>query len=154
MKNIKLLLIFLFVGLSCNAQIDEKRIYVRDDQHMVLLLNDEIIGSSDLLRAIPAGQIRELSIHKERKLSSEENLFYNKDKGGIILASTAFEIETKDQEALNEFFGLAPDTEVYVNGFLLENKNYKIASNSITKIEIMEADDQLLDRRVLNISIE
>ena len=154
MKNVKLLLIFLFVGLSSNAQIDQKRIYVRDDQNMLLILNDEIIGSTDLLKAIPSSQIREMTIHKERKLSSAENLFYNKDKGGIILARTEFDIETRNQEALNEFFGLAPDTDVYVNGFLLENKNYRIASNSIAKIEIIEPDNQFLDRRVLNISIE
>jgi len=52
------------------------------------------------------------------------------------------------------FFGLNADTDLYVNGFLLENKNYKIASNSIAKIEIIEPDNLFLDRRVLNISIK
>jgi hypothetical protein len=154
MKNVKLLLIFLIVGLSSNAQDNQKRIYIKDNQSMVLILNNEIIGSIDLLKSIPSNQIQELNIYREEKLSSKENLFYNNDKGGIMVAKTKFDIETKVQKDLNEFFGLNADTDLYVNGFLLENKNYKIASNSIAKIEIIEPDNLFLDRRVLNISIK
>lgn len=121
---------------------------------MVLILNNEIIGSIDLLKSIPSNQIQELNIHREEKLSSKENLFYNNDKGGIMVAKTEFDIETKTQGDLNEFFGLNADTDLYVNGFLLENKNYKIALSSIAKIEIIEPDNLFLDKRVLNISIK
>ena len=154
MKNVKLLLIFLIVGLSLNAQNIQKRVYVRDNQSMVLILNDEIIGSIDLLQSIPSNQIQDLNIDQEEKLSSKKNLFYNNDKGGIMLAKTDFDFETKTQAELNKFFGLNADTDLYVNGFLLENKNYQIASNSITKIEIIEPDNLFLEKRVLNISIK
>jgi len=154
MKNVKLLLIFLIVGLSSNAQNNDQSIPIRDNQGMVLILNNEIIGSVDLLKSIPSSQIQELNIHKEEKLSTKENLFYKNDNKGIMVGKTEFDIETKLQGDLNEFFGLNADTDLYVNGFLLENKNYKIASNSITKIEIIEPTNLFLDKRVLNISIK
>jgi len=154
MKNVKLLLIFLIVGLSSHAQSIQKTLYVTDYQNMVLILNNEIIGSLDLLKSIPSNQIQELTIYKEETLSSKENLFFNNDKGGIMVAKTEFDINTKNQEDLNEFFGLNANTDLYVNGFLLENKNYRIASNSITKIEIIDRGKLFLKRRVLNISIE
>jgi len=154
MKNVKLLLIFLIVGLSLNAQGIQKRLYVNDNQNMVLVLNKEIIGSIDLLKSIPSNKIEIQTVHKEKKLSSKENLFFDNDKGGLIYAKTDFNIKTKNQEDLNDFFGLNTDTDLYVNGFLLENKNYRIALNSITKIEIIERDKQFLKKRVLNISVE
>ena len=154
MKNVKILLIFLIVGLSLNAQDFQERVYVRDNQSMVLILNDEIIGSTDLLKSIPSNEIQELKIHQQEKLSSKRNLFYNNDKGGIMLAKTGFDFETKTQAELNKFFGLKADSDLYVNGFLLENKNYQIASNSISKIEIIEPDNLFIDKPVLNISIK
>lgn len=42
-----------------------------------------------------------------------------------MVAKTEFNSETRTQGELNEFFGLNADTSLYVNGFLLKNKNYK-----------------------------
>jgi len=64
------------------------------------------------------------------------------------------DLESKTQEELNEFFGLNSDNDLYVNGFLLENKEYKISSNSIAKVEVLEADDVFLHNPVLNITIK
>lgn len=154
MKKLSFLLIFLIAGISSSAQSIQKRMYVRDNQNMVLILNNEIIGGLELLKSIPSNHIQEVNVNKEKKLSSTKNLFFNNDKGGIMLAKTDYTIKTKSQEDLNSFFGLDPGTDVYVNGFLLENKKYRIASESIIKIEIIARDHQFIEKHVLNISIE
>ena len=154
MKRIKLLLIFLVIGYSSNAQDIQKNMYIRDNQNMVLILNDEIIGSLDLLESIPNNQIEVIKVQKDKRLSSENNLFFDNEKGGIMLAKTDFDLKTKAQEELNEFFGLNPDTEIFVNGFLLEDKNYRIATRSISKIEIMEPVSRPLNWKVIFITIE
>ena len=155
MKNLKLLLIFIFAGLSANAQNNQQKFYINDNQSMVLILNKEIIGSINLLKSVPPEQIHILNIHPEEKLSSKENLFYNSnEKAGIMVAETDFDFETKTQEELNEFFGLNSNNDLYLNGFLLENKKYKISSNSIAKIEVIEPDNFFLNKPVLNITIK
>jgi hypothetical protein len=55
---------------------------------------------------------------------------------------------------LNVFFGLNEENDIYVNGYLLENKNQKISSESIVGIELIKADNFRLKKSVLNIELE
>lgn len=154
MRTIKLFL-FILVGFSAGAQEHPQQIYLSDSQEMVLLLNDEIIGSIDFLRTLPSEEIKAMSIHREEKLSAKENLFYrSNNESGLIKAKIDFEVDVKTQEDLNEFFGLPANNDLYVNGYFLENRNYKISSHSIAKVEIIEPDNVLVDKRVLNVTIK
>jgi len=153
MKNILVLVIFLCIGISSYAQNAQERIYITNNQNTILILNNEVVGNVDLLKIIPSEKIKELKIDKKRLLSNNRNLYFDGESSGMILAKTNYTVKTKKQEELNHFFGLASDTNLYVNGFLLEDKNLRIASKSILKIEIVDRGEQFPGRPVLNISI-
>ena len=48
---------------------------------------------------------------------------------------------------------MEPNADVYVNGYLLEDKKISIAVESMKKVEVIPADDLFLKKPVLNISI-
>ena len=52
------------------------------------------------------------------------------------------------------FFSLNEENDIYVNGYLIENKNQNISSESIMGIELIKADNFRLKKSVLNIKIE
>lgn len=155
MKIIKPLLIFLFIGFSATAQNIPTRIFVSGNQGKILMVNNEIIGSMDLLRNIPKDQIGEMNMLQEKQLSTKENLFHNgRNTKGIMEIKTGFDFSTKTQEEINRFFGLDPSNDLYINGFLIENKKYKISSESIASIEIIEPNDVFLRKKVINITMK
>lgn len=150
----RLFLLFALVTLSAKAQNNHHRIYKSADQEMLVLVNYEVVGGMDLLKLIPPEAVSSIGINREERLASKDNLFQDgRATSGLVTAQADFNFQVKTQEELNEFFGLAPETEVYVNGFLLESKRYKIASKSIAEVEVLESDNVFLQERVLNVTV-
>ncbi|WP_139150297.1 hypothetical protein [Cellulophaga baltica] len=53
---------------------------------------------------------------------------------------------------MKKFFGFGEHNKIYIDGYLLENKNYRIALTGITEIEIIEPDKANgLKNKALNI---
>ena len=73
---------------------------------------------------------------------------------GIIKAKINHEIKIKTQKELNNFFGLNEKNDIYVNGYLIENKNQNISSESVVGIELIKADNFRIKKSVLNIEVE
>ena len=63
------------------------------------------------------------------------------------------EFETKLQSEINKFFGLDNETDIYVNGYLVEDKKLRLYNSSIAKVEVLEKDYLRLKTSVLNISM-
>ena len=63
------------------------------------------------------------------------------------------EFETKLQSEINKFFGLYNETDIYVNGYLVEDKKLRLYNSSIAKVEVLEKDYLRLKTSVLNISM-
>jgi|TARA_B110000879_G_scaffold190348_1_gene254665 hypothetical protein len=154
MKLIVTLFLILSMGFSNYAQNQNSKISIMKAENPILIINDTIIGSIDLLNKISSDKVLELNIFKERKLGST-HLFIDIEKSaGIITANINHEFKLKSQKELNVFFGLNEENDIYVNGYLLENKNQKISSESIVGIELIKADNFRLKKSVLNIELE
>ena len=119
----------------------------------ILIINKTIIGSIDLLNKISSDKIQKLNIFRERKLSDTFLFVENEQNTGIIIAKINHEIKFKTQKELNVFFGLNENNDVYVNGYLIENKNQNISSESIVGIELIKANNFRIKKPVLNIEI-
>jgi len=153
MKLIVTLFLILSMGFSTYAQNQNSKISIMKAENPIII-NDTIIGSIDLLNKISSDKVLELNIFKERKLGST-HLFIDIEKSaGIITANINHEFKLKSQKELNVFFGLNEENDIYVNGYLLENKNQKISSESIVGIELIKADNFRLKKSVLNIELE
>ena len=120
----------------------------------ILIINDTIIGSVDLLNKISSDKVMELNIFKERKLGKTYLFIENEKNAGIIKANINHEFKIKSQKELNSFFGLNEENDIYVNGYLIENKNQNISSESMVGIKLIKADNFRVKKPVLNIEVE
>ncbi|WP_369048688.1 hypothetical protein [Tenacibaculum sp. UWU-22] len=154
MKYILTLFLILTIGFSIFAQNQHSEINIMKTEKPILIINDTLIGSVNLLNKISSDKVFELKIFKERKLGATTLFVKSKKSAGIISANVNHEFKFKSQKELNAFFGLNEKNDIYVNGYLIENKNQSIASESIVEIELIKADDFRLKKPVLNIEIE
>ena len=154
MKSILTFFLILTLGFSTYAQNQNSKIGIMKTEKPILIINDTIIGSIDLLNKISSHKVLELNIFKEKKLSNTFLFIENEKNAGIIIAKINHEFKFKTQKELNDFFGLNEKNDVYVNGYLIENKNQNISSESMVGIELIKADNFRTEKSVLNIEIE
>ena len=154
MKSILISFILLTFGLSIHAQNQNNKLHIINAEKPILIINDTIIASIDILNKIPSENISKLDIFKEMKLSSTHLFFNKKQHKGIIKAVINYEFKSKSQKELNRFFGLNEANDIYINGYLIEDKNQTVLVESIIGIEFIKADDFRLKKSVLNIKIE
>ncbi len=153
MKSTLTLILIITLGLSTYAQNQNSKMSIMKAEKPILIINKTIIGSIDLLNKISSDKIQKLNIFKERKLSDTFLFVENEQNTGIIIAEINHEIKFKTQKELNVFFGLNENNDVYVNGYLIENKNQNISSESIVGIELIKANNFRIKKPVLNIEI-
>jgi hypothetical protein len=146
--------LILAIGLSTYAQNQNSEMSIMKAEKPIVIINDTIIGSIDLLDKVSSDNISALTIFKDRKLSATFLFIESKKSAGLIIATIKHEFELKSQKELNIFFGLNETNDVYVNGYLIENKKQNISSESIIGIELIKADNFKLKNAVLNIEIE
>ena len=154
MKAIVTLFLTLTLGFSIHAQNQNATISLLKTEQPILIVNDTIIGSMNLLDGIPSDKVLDLNIFKEKPLSTTSLFVQNKKYTGIVTAIINREFKLKTQKELNAFFGLNENNDVYVNGHLIENQNQNIASESIVGIELVKADNFRRTTSVLNIEIK
>jgi hypothetical protein len=157
MKSILMSFLILIIGFSTYAQNQDgmpNKMSIMKSEKPILIINENTIGSIDLLNKIPSENILELNVFKERKLSSTYLFIENEKSAGIIIAKSKHEFKIKSQKELNKFFGLNEENDIYVNGYLIEKKNQNISSESIMGIELIKAENFRLKKSVLNIKIE
>jgi hypothetical protein len=154
MKSILTILLILAMGISSYAQNQNSEISIMKTEKPILIINDTIIGSVDLLNKISSDKVMELNIFKERKLGKTYLFIENEKNTGIIKANINHEFKIKSQKELNSFFGLSEENDIYVNGYLIENKNQNISSESMVGIKLIKADNFRVKKPVLNIEVE
>ena len=154
MKCILTILLILAMGISSYAQNQNSEISIMKTEKPILIINDTIIGSVDLLNKISSDKVMELNIFKERKLGKTYLFIENEKNAGIIKANINHEFKIKSQKELNSFFGLNEENDIYVNGYLIENKNQNISSESMVGIKLIKADNFRVKKPVLNIEVE
>jgi len=147
MKSTIFTFLLLFIGLSTYAQN-------QDADKPIVIINYSTIGSMDLLDKIPTYQISELNIDKKRNLSSTYLFAEDEKNAGMIFAKAKHEIKVKSQKELNSFFGFNEENDIYVNGYLIEDKTQNISAESIQGIEIVKAEAFRSNKSVLNITMK
>lgn len=152
MKSIFTFLLILSSIFSVGAQNKDQNIIMRSEAPLVLI-NDSILGNFQLLNSVSKEQIVELDIQKSKEIGTKTLFLPEGRTSGLLVATVNKEFKTRSQQELNKFFGLEASNDIYVNGYLLEDKNFLVSAESIKKIEVIPADDLFLKKDVLNISI-
>ncbi|MEP2279310.1 hypothetical protein [Maribacter sp.] len=157
MGKITILLLFLLMTSSMLSQDDFNKLPQAKTASSTYFIVPNVIGNERLLNSLAdtkegiKSKIKEVSVFKDKHTRAGTE-FYNLNEFGIILFELVESPATKTQKELNNFFGLDEQTNVYVDGYLLERKNYNIATNSIVEIELVKPDTvNLLKGTVLNI---
>jgi hypothetical protein len=93
--------LILIIGFSAYAQNQDgmpNKMSIMKPEKPILIINENTIGSIDLLNKIPSENILELNVFKERKLSSTYLFIENEKSAGIIIAKSKHEFKIKSQK--------------------------------------------------------
>ena len=137
-------MIFTLISIFCFTNIYSQDTYVKlpitKNNCPAIIVDKDIIANESAIGTTKE-LIAEISVLKH-KPNRKEHKFYNLSENGIIFVSLKKEIAFRTQSELNEFFGIEKDNGVYVNGYLIENSDYKIATECIMEIELVEPDSE------------
>lgn len=150
-------LLILFVSLNLFSQDEYFKLPQAKTQKPFYIFNKKIIGNEYLAKSLKPTddklneQVKNVSVLIDKQ-DRKQNPDYNLSEHGVLMVDLKNKIASKSQFELNEFFGLDKQSEIYIDGYLLEDKKFRIALNGITEIEIVEPDSvNGLKSRVLNI---
>ena len=139
-------LLVLFVSINAFSQDEYFKLPNAKTQKPCLIVNKKIIGNDNLIKGLVTTE-REV---KEKvngiwvlkgKGNRKENDYYNLTDYGLVFLDLKESPESKTQSEFKEFFGLDKKAKIYIDGYLLESKKYRIATIGITEIEIVEPDN-------------
>ncbi|MBT2163603.1 hypothetical protein [Zobellia barbeyronii] len=155
MKNLTLLLVLLLCFASfAQTPGGTSTFYTSVEERPLLIINDDVIASVEVLKKIKTDNFAKLDISKDDVLS-QTNLFpLDKKTKGIMRGNLNIDLDIKTQSELNSFFGLNPTNDIYVNGYLVEDKQQTVSTISIKMIDLRKADGIILKTPSLNITIE
>lgn len=116
----------------------------------ILLVDEHIIAHTNVITS--KEDIEDIAVIKEKP--SHKAHFYNLTANGILFAKLKKKIPSKTQTELNAIFNLEENNPVYVNGYLLEQDTYTIATESIARIDLVMPNEETdLDQKVINVWI-
>ena len=154
MKIKALLIVALFSFLNSYGQSFEKLLYSKKDKPTVLI-NKNIIANFELIEQIPDSKIIKMEVMKTAKKEVDQytKTYPNLSQYGLILVEMTFgKLDTKTQNEIRKFLDADTKTKIYVDGFLLMNEDYVIATKSIKEIEFISPNEQNLnEEKVINI---
>ena len=151
------LILVLFISLNVFSQDEYFKLPQAKTKKPCLIFNKNIIGNEYLINALGTSEnevkekVKEVYVLKDKQ-NRDKSDYYNLTEHGLVFLDFKESPESKTQSELNEFFGLDRKGEIYIDGYLLESKKYRIALPGITEIEIVEPDKENgLKNKVLNI---
>ncbi len=150
MNSIFFITLFNLLFATSYAQNTYVKLPLTQNSCPTYIIAEDIIANESVLAA-SKNLIDEVSVLKD-KPNRKQHEFFNLTENGIIFISIKEEIPYKTQSELNLFFGINKDNNVYVNGYLLEDSNYKISTKSIVDIELVEPDSEnKLEYKTINV---
>jgi hypothetical protein len=150
MNKLLTTLFFIYFLSNAYAQDNFSKLPNAKGKCVTVIISENIIANE---KAIETNKkmISEMSVLK-LKPNRIDHKFYNLTAKGIVFVVLNKETAFKTQSEINKFFGLNKNNPVYVDGYLLEHSEYKIAINSIVEMEIVAPDaDNKLENRVINV---
>ncbi len=150
MNRIITTIIFAFIFSNIYSQDRYVKLPKTKSNCPTFIIEKDIIANKNIIGTTKEF-IAQVSVLKD-KPNRKEHKFFNLTENGIIFVSLKKETAFKTQSELNEFFGIEKNNGVYVNGYLIENSDYKIATECILEIELVEPDSEnKLERKVINV---
>ncbi|MFH4966067.1 hypothetical protein V8G69_13780 [Gaetbulibacter sp. M235] len=150
MNRIIFTIIFTFFFTNIYSQDTYVKLPFTKSNCPTIIIENDIIANENTIGATKE-LIAEISVLKD-KPNRKEHKFFNLTENGIIFVSLKKETAFKTQSELNEFFGIENNNEIYVNGYLIENSDFKIATESIIEIELVEPNSKnKLENKVINV---
>ncbi|RKR12410.1 hypothetical protein CLV91_2537 [Maribacter vaceletii] len=121
------------------------------------IYNKNVIGNESIFKSLGNTEqevkekVKGVYVIKDQPYRKSAD-YYNLTEQGILFVDLKEKLISKTQSELNAFFGMDKQSEIYIDGYLLESKKYKIALKAIMEIEIVEPDaTNHLTSNVLNI---
>ena len=150
MIRIFITLVFTFFLSNSYSQEKYSKLPFSKSNCPTIIIGKEIIANETTIGA-QNEFIVEMNVMID-KPNRKEHKFYNLTENGIVFVSMNEKIEFKTQSELNEFFGIDKNNQVYADGYLIENSDYKIATESILEIELVEPNSEnKLKSKIINI---
>ena len=89
----------------------------------------------------------------QKEVDQYAKTYPNLGQYGLILVEMTFgKLDTKTQNEIRRFLDADTKTKIYIDGFLLMNEDYVIATKSIKEIEFISPNEQNLnEEKVINI---
>lgn len=144
-------IIFTFILVISSLQLYSQNDYIKLDnaktQKPTYIFNKKIIGNEYLFFTLGMSEeeikkrIKDISILKN-KTNRKSYDDYNLTEYGLLIVDLSTKIPSKTQTELNVFFGLGKDNDIYIDGYLLENKKYSVAVSSICEVEVIRTTDK------------
>lgn len=148
----KLMIVFICILSYSNiySQENYSKLPGTDNNCPIIIINDKIISNESFIKN-KEEFITQMAVMKE-KPNRKDHKFYNLSENGIVLVKINKKIKTKSQQELNRFFGIHKKNKIFINGYLVEDCDYKISIESIVEIEIMIPDSiNKLKNKAINI---
>ena len=136
-------LLISFISLSVFSQDKYFKLPQAKTQKPTYIFNKKIIGSELLMKRLGSSKeeilkkVNKISVIKDKQ-SREFSDYYNLIGQGVLFVDLKEKPISKSQSELNDFFGLNKQNEIYIDGYLLESKKYRISLIGVTEIEIVE----------------
>ncbi|WP_025743153.1 hypothetical protein [Aquimarina pacifica] len=148
----RILISFVFILFSSNiySQDNYLKLPRTETNCPTIIIEKDIIANENAIGTTKE-LITEISVLKD-KPNRKDHKFFNLTENGIVFVSLKKKIAYKKQSELNDFFGIEKNNEVYINGYLIESSDYKIATESIIEVELVEPNSEnKLKSKTINI---
>ncbi|WP_298539699.1 hypothetical protein [uncultured Aquimarina sp.] len=151
--NKKLLFLLLVINFNCLSQevnkLPNSKIGIK-----TVLFNNNILGNEKMMYStFNPKNLKSVAVVKDQECNKCKGKFSpNLTEFGLLLVEIDQTIESKTQSEINQFFGFRKNNPIYLDGYLIDNKDYKISTLAIEKIEKIKPNNQNnLINEVLNI---
>ena len=152
-----IIILSLLMCINLFSQNDYVSIKGAKTQKPSYIFNKNIIGNQNLMNSLGSSKeellkvVNDVSVLKDKQ-NRNLNDYYNLTEYGLIFVDLKDDIKSKTQSELNDFFELDNQADIYVDGYLIESKKYRIALTGIIEIEIIEPNTENgLKNKSLNI---
>ncbi|WP_108805590.1 hypothetical protein [Aquimarina sp. Aq107] len=150
MHRILITFIFTFFFANIYSQESYEKLPFTKTNCPTIIIEKDIIANESAIET-KKELILEMSILKD-KPNRKKHKFYNLTENGIVFVSLKTKIAFKTQAELNNFFEIEENNRIYINGYLIENSDYKIATESIIEIElVIPNSENKLDSKTINV---
>ena len=153
-QNVRIFLLILIILYSSNIYSQEFiKLSNAKKENPTVIINSEIIASLQIIDSLDLQKIKEINVVKTVSNNNGHlNHFNNLSEFGLIFIEINKKIKSKTQSELNTFFGLSLDNPIYIDGYLIQNSEYEIATESINEIEkVLPNSENNLKTEILNI---